>query len=734
MIDPCAKSPLWGLYDFVQSAPQGALSVEPSQYPETRRGEVVDVLHGVTIPDPYRRVCLLSWLEDPDAPETAAWVDEQNAVTKQLLDQCPARGQLRALITRLFDYERFGLPALRGARYYFSHNSGLQQQSVLYSQAGLEGERVLFMDPNVLPPGDGTVALGGAAFSECSSLWAYTLSSGGTDWRTLHFKRILSQDTGETEDLSDELHNVKFTSLAWTHDSKARGVGIFYNAYEPQQEIAGERGTEVHQNLNQAEDALVLEIPEEPTHMMGAEISHDGRYLIISVSEGCKPANKLWYVDLEQIPRDDGGALDFSAFDARAPGARPLPLVKLIDDFAAQWEYVGSRDGTQWTLLTNSEAPRYRIVRAEWASELGTSSGSALATCYLRDVTSVLQLRAFGDGRLLRELPLPGLGSVMGFSGSWKRSEAFYSFAGFTEPGAVYRFDADSPEQEPALFRRTATTGFSPDDFVTEQHFVTSKDGTKVPMFVVHRKGLALDGSNPTLLYGYGGFNISLEPSYSPSRMAWMLAFDGVYAVANLRGGGEYGIEWRDAGSLGNKQNVFDDMAACAEYLHFGGYSSPGRLAIQGGSNGGLLVAATANQRPDLFACVLCQVGVLDMLRCSDYGDPDKPDEFAWVLPYSPIHNVVAPLEGQMPAVLVVTADHDDRVVPLHSHKYTAALQHMARAPGSAQCNPLVARIEVRAGHGAGKPIQKVIDEAADLYAFAAATMGAAWKYDGAKL
>lgn len=340
---------------------------------------------------------------------------------------------------------------------------------------------------------------------------------------------------------------------------------------------------------------------------------------------------------------------------------------------------------------------------------------------------------------MVRPLEMPGLGSVSGFSGSHKHTEIFFTFTGFTEPGATYRADLADADPQPRLFRRTQTAGFSPDDFVTKQEFVTSKDGTKVPMFVVHRKGLELDGANPTLLYGYGGFNISLEPGFSVSRLCWMLAYNGVVAVANLRGGGEYGIEWRDAGSVHNKQNVFDDFQACAQYLHSHGYCSPHTTAIQGGSNGGLLVAACANQRPDLFQVVLAQVGVMDMLRfqkftighawITDYGNPDKEEDFRYILRYSPVHNVALPADGgQYPAFLITTGDHDDRVVPLHSHKLTATLQHvLAGAPNSPQRNPLLTRIEVRAGHGAGKPTSKVIEEQSDMFAFAAACMGAKW-------
>lgn len=739
-------------------AQQGCLSVEPSEYPASRRDEAcVEELHGVAVADPYR------WLEDPDSPETAAWVDAQNRLTAGVLAQCGTRANFKDLFTKLYDYEKFGTPYKKGSRYYYSHNSGLQNQYVIYSQGSLDGEARVLIDPNTLSE-DGTVALGGQAFSEDGSLYAYMLSSGGSDWRTIHLKRI-DQETGEATDVEGEvLDHVKFSGITWTHDNK----GFFYCRYnEPK---TSDKGTETDINLGQqlmyhvlgtpqSQDVTILQDPQHPTWMFGSEVTHDGRYLLISVSNGCEPVNKLWYVDLEEaIPRDPAsGALDFKDFDF-ATGSRALPLVKLIDDFKAAWDYLGS-DGTTITLHTNAEAPRYRVVRGDMAaagSFLDSCTdllpqhdkdllqwccllkGGTLVACYMRDVVSALQLHSWESGELIKPVAMPGIGSVGGFSGNHKGTEWFFSFTSFTEPGAIYRADGLG---EPALFRRIATTGFSPDDFETKQVFAPSKDGTKVPMFIVHKKGLQLDGSNPTLLYGYGGFNVSLEPGFSVSRMCWMLAYNGVYAVANLRGGGEYGIEWRAAGSCHNKQNVFDDFQSCAEYLHSAGYSSPRTLAIQGGSNGGLLVAACANQRPDLFQVVLAQVGVMDMLRfhrftighawVTDYGSPDNEEDFGYLIKYSPVHNVARPAaDGQYPAFMITTGDHDDRVVPLHSHKLTATLQHvLAGSPDAPQRNPLLTRIEVKAGHGAGKPTAKIIEETSDMMAFAAACIGAKWAH-----
>lgn len=749
----------WAPTAAAQGAQQGSLSVDPSQYPATRRDEsMVEDLHGVAVADPYR------WLEDPDSAETQAWVEAQNGVTAGVLEQCGSRDRFKQLFTQLFDYEKFGTPYKRGQRFYYSHNSGLQNQYVIYTQGSLDGEARVLLDPNTLSE-DGTVALGGQAFSEDGTLYAYMLSSGGSDWRTIRLKKI-DQETGEATDVEGEvIDHVKFSGITWTHDNK----GFFYCRYaEPK---TADKGTETDINLGQqlcyhvlgtpqSQDVTILADPQNPTHMFGTECTHDGRYLLISVSNGCEPVNKLWYVDLEALPRDaSSAALQLSSFDFHT-GKEALPIVKMIDDFTAAWDYQGS-DGTAITLHTNLDAPRYRVVRGDMGAAAGTFAagctdllpqhekdllqwtsllkGGTLVACYLRDVVSVLQLHSWEDGSLTKAVAMPGIGSVGGFSGSHKHTQWFFSFTSFTEPGAIYCAEGLG---EPTLFRRIATNGFSPDDFETKQVFVSSKDGTKVPMFVVHKKGLQLDGTNPTLLYGYGGFNISLEPSFSVSRLCWMLAYNGVYAVANLRGGGEYGTEWRAAGSCHNKQNVFDDFQACAQHLHGAGYSSPRTLAIQGGSNGGLLVAACANQRPDLFQVVLAQVGVMDMLRfhkftighawCTDYGNPDKAEDFEVVLRYSPIHNVAVPQgeSKQYPAFLITTGDHDDRVVPLHSHKLTATLQHvLAGSPDSSQRNPLLTRIEVKAGHGAGKPTTKVIQETSDMMGYAAAVIGAKWQH-----
>lgn len=720
---------------------------------------MVDNLHGTLIPDPYR------WLEDPDSDETKHFVAAQNELTQSVLARCESREEFKQLFTKLYDYERFSVPSRKGDRYYFSRNTGLQAQSVLFSQAHLDEEPTLLLDPNTLSD-DGTVALMGRSFSEDGKLMAYSLSSGGSDWRTIHLLEI-DQSTGIHTKHSDILENVKFSGMTWTHDN----LGFFYNRYEAPK--TSDAGTETDSTVNQRvayhrvgrpqeEDTDILSIEDQPEWMMGTEISHDGKYLIITVSSGCEPANRVWIVDLDTIPKDKtSGCFDFREFDiGKKSSSKALPMKKLVDDFEAQWEYLGN-NGSLWTFQTNYNSPRYRVVRCDISTECSNNmsgwreiipenggrdvlqwcsllKGDALVVCWLSNVQSRLEIRDFETGSLRREILLPDVGSVAGFSGDHRLSEFFFSFTGFTEPGAIYRCDAESTDPTPALYKRITTQGFSPDDFCTEQLWTKSKDGTEIPMFVVHRKGLNMNGRNPTLLYGYGGFNISLEPGFSVSRVCWLLAYDGVCVVANVRGGGEFGRDWRDAGSLGNKQNVFDDFQACAEYLHGAGYCSPSTLAIQGGSNGGLLVAACANQRPDLYAVVLAQVGVMDMLRfkymtighawVSDYGNVEMEEDFNWLVKYSPVHNVARPSDnGQYPAFFITTGDHDDRVVPLHSHKLTAVLQYVLAKQGvvASQRNPLLTRIETKAGHGAGKPTQKIIEETSDMYAFAAQIMGA---------
>lgn len=752
-----------GLTRTITSAAKGAvqtpLTVEPERYPQVRRdATVVDVLHGVQIADPYR------WLEDPDSEETQAFVEAQNKLTKEVLAQCDSKDAFQELFTKLYDYAKFSSPFKQGGRYYYYHNSGLQQHHVLYGQDSLDSPATVLLDPNTLSA-DGTIALKSTEFSDDGKLMAYSLSSGGSDWCTIQVMSI--DDEGKAKVLDDKLEFVKFSSMAWTHDNK----GFFYNRYPDPKGGAKDLGTETDVNTNQllcyhvlgtkqSEDAVVYAMPEHPIRMCGASVTDDGRYLLLYVTEGCQPANRIFYVDLHLLERTPQGSLDFPAYDFNK-GSKKLPVVKLVDNFDASYTCIAN-DGSVMYFLTNLNAPRYRVVKVDLASPGPPASwpdlvpqhekdvlqsasalkGDNLVAMYLRDVKGVLQLRTLSTGALVRELPVPGVGSISGFTGDRKGTEFFFSFQSFADPGTTYRVDLAETDAAPHIFRRTELkVPHSSDEYQTTQVFVPSRDGTKVPMFITHRKGLELNGRNPTLLYGYGGFSISLEPSFSASRLAFMKGFNGVFALANLRGGGEYGTDWRDAGSLQNKQNVFDDFQACAQYLITSGYCSSSTLTIQGGSNGGLLVAACANQRPDLFACVLGQVGVMDMLRfhkftighawITDYGNPDIRKQFEYILPYSPLHNVAVPQEGagQYPAILLSTGDHDDRVVPLHSHKLIATLQHeLARAPANpGQRNPLLIRVDVRAGHGAGKPTKMVIAEVSELMGFAAKCMNAKW-------
>ena len=704
-------------------------------YPAARRDEsVVDSYHGTDVADPYR------WLEDPDAPETAAFVEEQNKLSAPYLDT-PVKAQFRDRMRDLFNFPKFRCPFKRGERFFYYHNKGLQNQSVLYVQDSLEGEPRVFLDPNGLSD-DGTTALSSTSFSEDGSLMAYALSRAGSDWNTVRVRRV-----EEGTDTDDVLEWVKFSCLSWTHD----GRGFFYNRYDaPKEAESLDAGTETDTNVfqklyyhvlgqPQSEDLLIYEMPEHAQWMCGAEVTDDGAYIVLTVSEGCDPVNRLLVAPVPVSGIVAG-----------------MEFTSIVDNFDAQYECIAN-DDTVFTFKTNLSAPRYKLIRADLALVLaGTAevawtdvvpegedvlkwatpiNNDGLVVAYLRDVKSVLELRSLGTGQLERELPLP-IGTVTGFSGRRKDSFMFYKFVSMLTPGTIYHCDlAAGASAEPTVFRQVEVPGFDASQFQCKQVFYPSKDGTSIPMFLMSRKDVELDGSNVTLLYGYGGFNISITPSFSVSRIIFCKHMRGIVAVANLRGGGEYGEKWHKAGSLGQKQNVFDDFQSAAEYLVDNGYTKPERIAIQGGSNGGLLVAACANQRPDLFGCVLAHVGVMDMLRFhrftighawkTDFGCADVPEEFKWLFPYSPLHNV-RPGRAQHPAMLLLTGDHDDRVVPLHTLKLIATLQYELGCRAW-QTNPLLARIECKAGHGAGKPTEKVIEETADQYAFIARSTGAAW-------
>ena len=675
---------------------------QPLTYPPTPKVDQIDSYHGVEVQDPYR------WLEDPDSDETKAWVEAENSVTFAYLNQIPVREKIKQRVTQLWDYEKYGIPFKEGNRYFYFKNDGLQNQSVLYALTSLDGEAKVLLDPNKLSE-DGTVALAGAAISEDGNFMAYGLSTSGSDWQEWKVRDV---ETGE--DISDRLKWIKFSGASWTHD----GQGFFYSRYDEPNEATKLEDVNYFQKLfyhrlgtPQAEDVLIYHRPDQKEWGFSGGVTEDGRYLIISVWRGTDPKNLVFYKDLTN------------------PDAE---VVELINQFEASYSFI-ENDGSIFWFRTDLDAPRGRVMaidiknpaRENWqeiipqADEVleGVSLlNNQFITDYLKDAHT--QIKIFDlDGNFVREVALPGLGSAGGFGGKRYDKETFYSFTGFTTPPTIYRYDMVSGES--TIFRQPQVD-FNPDEYETKQVFYGSKDGTKIPMFITHKKGMELDGNNPTLLYGYGGFNVSLTPSFSVSQLVWM-EMGGVYAVANLRGGGEYGEEWHQAGMKLKKQNVFDDFIAAAEWLIGNQYTCGEKLAIAGGSNGGLLVGACMTQRPDLFGAALPAVGVLDMLRfhkftigwawCSEYGSPEDPEEFQALYAYSPLHNLKP--GTAYPATMITTADHDDRVVPAHSFKFAAALQ--AAHQGE---NPVLIRIETKAGHGAGKPTAKQIEELADRWAF----------------
>jgi prolyl oligopeptidase len=680
-------------------------------YPPTKTVDQIDVLHGVAVADPYR------WLEDANSDETKAWVDAQNALTSAYLDAIPERAAIRQRLTRLWDYEKYGLPYREGSRYFFSKNDGLQNQSVLYVADSLDAAPRVLLDPNTLSA-DGTVALSGAAISDDGRYLAYGLSAAGSDWQEWRLRDI---DSGE--DRPDHLKWIKFSGASWTKDGK----GFFYSRYaEPKadqalQEANYYRKLYYHRlGDSQEADTLIYERPDQKEWGINGVVTEDGRYLLLYIFVGTERRNRLFYKDISGGPDAD------------------TPVVELLPNADANYSFVDN-DGPVFYVVTDKDAPRKRLVAIDtrnpaperWKTLIPEpeSAGETLQYVslvgghffanYLKDACSVIRVYDL-DGTYLRDVELPGIGSVGGFGGKREDRETFYVFNSFTTPPTIYRYDIASGT---STVYKQPDVAFDPADYETKQVFYTSRDGTRVPLFLTHRKGLTLDGANPTYLYGYGGFNSSMTPGFSVSALTWM-EMGGIYAVACLRGGGEYGEAWHEAGKKRNKQNVFDDFIAAAEFLIAERYTSPAKLAIVGGSNGGLLVGAVMNQRPDLFGAALPAVGVMDMLRfhrftigwawVSDYGSPDDPEEFQAIYAYSPYHNLKP--GTRYPATLVTTSDHDDRVVPAHSYKYAAALQAAQDPDGP----PTLIRIETQAGHGAGKPTSKIIEETADRYAFLA--------------
>ena len=694
---------------FTSAAPAGAQTL---QYPTARKSDVVDDYHGIKVSDPYR------WLEDPDSPESRAWIEAQNRLTEAYLAAIPARTTIRDRLTKLWNYPKYGTPFRKGGRYFFFKNDGLQNQSVLYKQASLTAQPETLLDPNLLSE-DGTVALSTLAVTDDGRLLAYGTAASGSDWEEFRVR-----DVAMGQDRPDHLKWIKFSGASWTKD----GAGFFYSRYpEPSDKAL----TDVNRfqklyyhrlGTDQAQDILVYERPDQPDWGMNAEVTDDGRYAVLQVWLGTDRRNRVYYLDLK---------------DAKRPKVTG-DVVRLLDDFDASYSFVGN-DGPVFYFLTDLDAPRKRVIaidtrhpeRAGWRGIIPQSADvlegiqivhDRFVAQYMHDASSRLRLFAL-DGGAVQELELPTLGSLGGISGERKDDEMFYAFTSFLYPTTIFRYDFKTGGT--SVFK-APTIDFDPSGYETKQVFYASKDGTRMPMFMTHKKGLPLDGSNPTYLYGYGGFNISLTPAFSVAVLAW-LEMGGVYAVPNLRGGGEYGEQWHQAGMHDKKQNVFDDFIAAAEYVIAQGYTSTPKLAIAGGSNGGLLVGAAITQRPDLFGAALPAVGVMDMLRfhkftigwawVTDYGSADSAAQFPYLYKYSPLHNIRA--GTRYPATLVTTADHDDRVVPGHSFKFTAALQAAQAGP-----QPVLIEIETKAGHGAGKPTSKLIEEQADRFAFLVKNLG----------
>ena len=666
-------------------------------YPAAQEVDHVDEYFGVKVKDPYR------WLEDPDAPASRAWIDAQNQMTFGWLGKVAAREALKARLTQLWDYERYGAPWKEGARTFYFKNDGLQNQAVLYVVDKPGAAPRVLLDPNTLSQ-DGTVALSTLEITDDGKLLAYAIAEGGSDWQTFRVKDVA---TGKDKD--DVVRWAKWSSAAWTKDGK----GFYYSRYpEPEKGQELEAANYWHKvyfhklGTDQKDDVLVFEDKEHKERGFGAAVTEDGKYLVIAQWEGTDPKNRLYVQEIGK------------------PG-----VTALFDKFDAAYDFVGNK-GTTFFIRTDKDAPRGKVVtvdvkkggwnelipQGEEKLESAQMVGGGLVVQRLVNAQSAV---SFYDlkGKKVRDVALPTIGTAGGFTGKSTDTTTYFSFTSFTFPTSIYEHDTKTGK---TTLWKQPKVAFSPDDYEVKQVFFASKDGTKIPMFVVHKKGLVMDGDNPTYLYGYGGFNVSLTPAFSVPLVAW-LERGGVYAQPTLRGGGEFGEEWHQAGMLDRKQNVFDDFQAAAQWLVDQKVTKPARLGIGGGSNGGLLVGATITQRPDLVGAAVAKVGVLDMLRyhkftighawVNEYGSSDDEKQLKTLLSYSPLHNLKA--GTKYPATLITTADHDDRVVPAHSFKFAAALQK-AQA-GDA---PVLIRIDVKAGHGAGKPTSKLIEEAADTWAF----------------
>jgi len=685
----------------------------PLHYPVTRKSDQVDTYFGTQVADPYR------WLEDTDSPETKQWVTAENALTFDYLGAIPERAAIKEQLTRIWNYPKYAVPLKRGKSYFYTENSGLQNQAVLYMKRGLKGEKKLVLDPNTLST-DGTVALGPWNATENGKYLAYAVANAGSDW-----EEIRVRDIEKAKDLPDTLKWVKFSGIAWTKDNK----GFFYSRYaEPKSEnamLAKNEGQKLYYHRvgdPQAKDQLILERPDHPRWNINATVSDDGEYVIIYVVDGTNPNNRIYFIDLGN------------------PGKPKLdnPLVTLIDDAESQNRVIDNA-GDVFFMQTNQDAPLGRVVQVDinkpakryWRTVIAEGAdkmedveliGGHFVVHTLKDAHSVLQLYGLRGG-LAETIKLPGIGTIAAISGKPDEWEMFYSYVSYLQPASIYYYDIEKRRQTPFSIAKLPvdSTGFE-----TRQIFASSKDGTRIPIFVTAKKGLTLDGSHPTILYAYGGFDINQTPAFSPSMLQWV-SMGGVFAVAVIRGGGEYGRAWHEAGMLAKKQNVFDDFIAAGEYLISQKYTSSKKLAIRGGSNGGLLIGAVETQRPDLAAVALPEVGVMDMLRyqkftiggawAPEYGTSDDSTQFKTLLAYSPLQNIKP--GTSYPATFITTADHDDRVVPGHSFKFAATMQAAQSGPA-----PVLIRIDTRAGHGGGKPTSKQIDLATDELAFTAKNLG----------
>ena len=685
----------------------------PIKYPDAPKSDQTDDYHGTRVADPYR------WLEDVDSPATKAWVEAQNRVTFDYLSGIPERGPLKERLTKLWNYAKFGTPFKEGGKLFWTENTGLQNQFVLFVQDNPKAKQRVLIDPNTMST-DGTVALSGLSVSPNGKYIAYATSASGSDWQ-----QIQVRDIGTLKDLPDTTMWVKFSGIEWTEDSK----GFFYSRFpEPKD---GNKYISVSKNQKlyyhrigtpQSEDVLIYEDPAHPEWRVDAEVSEDGQYLMLYIIHGTDERNDLYVMDMRNPKKP--------TIDA--------PLMRIFDRFDATYDYIDNV-GNRFFFRTTNGAPKGRVIslnlnfprESAWRTVIpenkdalidASAFGNRIVARYLQDARGSIRIFSRAGG-MVGEVPLPGIGAVGGVNGKKGDPELYYSFTSFLYPTTIFKYNLATKSN---TVHRAPKVAFDVDKYETKQVFYASKDGTRIPMFITMRKGTVLDGNNPTLLYAYGGFNISMQPSFNVRNLVW-LEMGGIYAMPNLRGGGEYGEEWHKAGMFEKKQNVFDDYIAAAEYLIREKYTSPSKLAISGGSNGGLLVGAVLNQRPELFGVALPAVGVMDMLRyhrftighawAAEYGSADSAQYFPVLYKYSPLHNIKP--GTSYPATLVTTADHDDRVVPGHSFKYAAALQAAQAGPA-----PILIRIETKSGHGAGRPTSKVIEEAADVLAFTMKNLG----------